>query len=420
MAVIRFATGLFMINRRGLLQGSAAIVVGSLLAGCSADATDALTVLLLEGAIPSVVLKRFQQQNDAPVKFRTATQVQAVFQALQAFQQPVATDTWRRFTPWRAQDQQPATDELASLGDYWLRSAIAQELIQPLSIPADTLDLLPVKWQAFGRRDRTGKLTPDGELWAVPYKLQPLVVIYRHSQFPASAGSKKQPFSSWQDLLAPELRESIALPSHPNIIISLLQKLQTGSFNPSGMKDTDGTDALTAQLDQQLATSFAKLVAQIKTYDSTTALKALINEDVKVVVGWGSDVAIALKRYRDLRVAVPDEGSLLSADMWVQPKSTTSDTVSSTLSSSTLSDAAKAWISFCWQPGPATELSVAQEGISPIFLSEDTTIPDVLREAQLSLKGLQRSEPLLPLSQTAQAAYMNFWQKQLTKSELLN
>ena len=400
-----------MIDRRGLLRGSAGIVVGSLLAGCSAEATDVLSILLLEGAIPAVVLKKFQQQSDVPVKFRTAAQVQTAFQGLQRWQQPQVADGWRRFTPWKKQEQQLAADSLVSLGDYWLESAIAQNLIQPLSIPAATLDLLPVKWQAFGRRDRTGQVDPAGELWAVPYRVQPLVIVYRHSQFLTDAESGKQPFSSWQDLLAPELQDSIALPSHPNIIISLLQKLQTGSFNPSSMDSAAKTDPLAAQLDRQLATPFAELRSQVKTYDSDTALKALINEDVKVVVGWASDVAIALKRYRDLRVAVPDEGSLLSADMWVQPKGTAPSNTPGNPLSNPLSNAAKDWIAFCWQPGPATELSVAQKGISPVFLAEETTVPSVLESSQLSFQALQKSELLLPLSKTAQTAYMDFWQR---------
>ncbi len=402
-----------MIDRRGLLRGSVGIVASSALAGCRASATDALTILLLEGAIPSVVLKKFQQQSDVPVKFQTTAQIQTAFQVLQKWQQPEVADPWRRFTPWRQQDQQAAANDLVSLGDYWLESAIAQDLIQPLSIPAVTLDLLPAKWQAFGRRDRTGKINPAGELWAVPYKLQPLVIVYRHSQFSTNVQSEKQPFGSWQDLLAPELQRSIALPNHPGIIISLLQKLETGSFNPSAVDaavEDDAaragavkTDQLMTQLNRQLTAPFAQLMPQVKTYDSTNALKALINEDVKVVVGWASDVVIALKRYRDLRVAIPDEGSLLSADMWVQPKGNALSGV--------LSDAAKTWISFCWQSGPATELSAAQKGISPIFLDDEKTIPDALGETQLSLQALQKSELLLPLSSTVQTAYMDFWRE---------
>ncbi len=90
-----------MIDRRTLLKGSVGLVIGSALAGCSADAEDTLNLLLLEGAIPSVVLSSFQNQTDTPVKFQTVAQVQTAFQTLQRWQQPEATDTWERFMPWR-------------------------------------------------------------------------------------------------------------------------------------------------------------------------------------------------------------------------------------------------------------------------------------------------------------------------------
>ncbi len=287
-----------------------------------------------------------------------------------------------------------------SLGDYWLTEAIAQDLIEPLTLSAETLDLLPDRWQAFGRRDRNAQITASEQLWGVPYKLQTLVVVYRQSQFPAQSG-KRQPFSSWQDLLAPDLYQSIALPSHPNIVIGLLQKLQTDSFNP----DTNETEQSLTQLEQQLAASFNKLSPQVKTYDSSTALKALVNEDVRAVVAWSGAVDTALKRYQDLKVAIPDEGSLLSMDMWVQPKGTL------------LSSAAEAWVSFCWQTEPATALSITKKGISPVFLETDRQIPEALTRAQPALPALQKSELLLPLSQKVQSTYTKFWQ-QIAAGEL--
>jgi len=390
-----------MIDRRTLLKGSAGLAIGSVLAGCSANAEGTLNLLLLEGAIPSVVLRSFQNQIDTPVKFQTVTQVQTAFQTLQRWQQPEATDAWERFMPWRQSNARAASSNLVSLGDYWLTEAITQNLIEPLTLTAETLNLLPDRWQAFGRRDRNAQINSSEQLWGVPYKLQTLVVVYRQSQFPTQSGQK--PFSSWQDLLAPNLYQNIALPSHPNIIIGLLQKLQTNSFNPD--TSVAETEQSLAQLEQQLAASFDKLAPQVKTYDSSTALKALINEDVKAVVAWSGDVDTALKRYQDLRVAIPDEGSLLSMDMWVQPKGTL------------LSNAAEAWVSFCWQTEPATELSITQKGISPVFLAADSQIPETLTKAQPALSALRKSELLFPLSKSVQSAYTKFWQ-QITASEL--
>ncbi|NJM99072.1 MAG: extracellular solute-binding protein [Phormidesmis sp. RL_2_1] len=96
------------------------------------------------------------------------------------------------------------------------------------------------------------------------------------------------------------------------------------------------------QLVSQFAAPFAQLQQQVKTYDSANQLKALVNEDVKAVVAWSSDVVTALDRYRDLKMVLPEEGSLLSADMWVRPKG------------AQMSPLAQQWIDFCWQTEAAT------------------------------------------------------------------
>lgn len=401
-----------MINRRTLLKGSAGLAISSALAGCSADAEEALTVSVLEGSIPSVVLKRFQNQLDTPVRFQTVAQVQSAFQALQRWQQPQEDDSWRRFMPWRAASGQAAVDDLVSLGDYWLTAAIAQELIEPLPISADLLGQLPAVWQQFVTRDRTGQPSLEGEVWAAPYRLQPLVIVYRASRIASRTAREnadgKPPFSSWRDLLVPELRQSIALPEHPNLVIALLQKLQNGRFNPDTdtLEDLSISDSVqSAQLADQLTTPFNQLHPQVRTYDASTALKALINEDVKVVVAWSADVAVALKRYRDLRSVIPDEGTLLSADLWVRPRISMSRKAADDRI-----EAARDWISFCWQTAPANEIS-ARGGISPIFLTQTAELPEPVRRSHSSLQALRNSEPLLPLSEPLQTAYLSLWQQ---------
>ncbi|MEM8504074.1 MAG: substrate-binding domain-containing protein [Cyanobacteria bacterium P01_D01_bin.1] len=401
-----------MIDRRTLLKGSAGLAVGSALAGCSANAEDALNVLLLEGAVPSVVLTSFQKQTDARVRFQTVAQVQVAFQTLQRWQQPKSLDALSRFMPWRRTDERADTANtanLVSLGDYWLTEAIAQDLIEPLAIPSDELAQLPTTWQQFVKRDRTGQPSSEGEVWAAPYRVQPLMIVYRASQVARGSAARKPPFSSWRDLLAPELRQSIALPEHPNLVMALLQKLQNDRFNasydPSSISSSNQRAAqLTDQVASQLRDAFNQLSSQVKTYDTSTALKALINEDVRVVVAWSGDVAIALKRYRDIKAVIPEEGTLLSADLWVQPKG------------SGLSEAAKSWLSFCSQMGPATELSAAGKGISPVFLSETAKLPDSIKASYFSMKALRNSEPLLPLSEPLQTAYLNLWQRLRTNA----
>ncbi|MGC1309632.1 MAG: extracellular solute-binding protein [Phormidesmis sp.] len=384
-----------MINRRKLLIGTALIALSNAIAACSPAAKAALKITVLEGSIPSEVLKRFRQQLTDSVDFKAASQLSALYQQLQR---------------WAKEEPDPKLSNLVSLGDYWLTNAIAQQLIEPIQIPASTLEKLPTSWVQFVSRDRTGQLASDGALWAAPYKVQSLVIVYRHSQFDSS---DMPPFTSWNDLLRPDLRQQIALPDHPRLVLGLLQKMRNGSFNPAFEKidpapdeqldpgdtppsvDEDQVKALS----RELAEPFAELNAQVKTYDSDNPLKALVNEDVKAVVSWSGDAIATLKRYRDFRVAIPAEGSLFSADMWVRPQG------------ADMSVAAKQWIDFCWQPGPATQISVSGEGISPVFLEASANLPAAIADSLLASVGFQKSEPLLPLPAALQATYLALWQQ---------
>ena len=427
-----------MMNRRTLLLGSMGLAASSLLTGCS-QAENPLQVQLLEGGIPPEVLNSFQKSSEFPVQFQALGQMPLAFQQLQRWQQTAQAPSsdWLRWLPWRQTDAPSAVPHrLVSLGDYWLQSAIAQNLIEPLALSDEQLAPLPLQWQQFVTRDKQGQLpaptaaSDSVSLWAAPYKVQTLMIVYRHSQvrqlteavesgraLPDSSPSESpvsvevnRPFQRWQDLLQPSLRGRIALPDHPNLVIGLLQKMQTGRFNAgfdSSVSSSASVVRLVEKLREQFAAPFAELNQQVRTYDSTTALKALINEDVQVAVAWSGDVQLALQRYRDLRVAVPEEGSLLSADMWVRPKG------------SDLSAAAAAWIDFCWQLAPATQISVSGRGLSPVFLSEavlagtseQVSFPEALASRRQLAEIMQKSEPLLPLPKTMQAAYFTLWEQ---------
>jgi putative spermidine/putrescine transport system substrate-binding protein len=392
-----------MINRRTLLWGTASLALGSLLTSCGGTAANALTISLLEGSVPPEVLKQFRQQASEPVDFQIATQMKSLFQQLQVWQQAALAATANKPDPsrWRLPGlgDRPAAmpSHLVSLSDYWLTSAIAQDLLAPLEISEQTLEKLPVPWQQFVRRERDGQLVATDSsaaaLWAAPYNVQALVIVYRQSQF-----SQDVPFKSWQNLLQPQLAQRLALPDHPRLVIGLLQKMQNGSFNPS-------FESLNQPLQlAQLAQPFAQLNRQVRVYDSSTSLKALINEDIDAAITWSGDVEQALDRYRDLKVAIPQEGSLLSADLWVRPKG------------AQMSAATQSWIDFCWQAGPATQISIAGKGLSPVFLGGATGLPAALNGSLLSASAVQKSEPMLPLPKATQAAYLSLWEQLRTAS----
>ena len=399
-----------MVTRRTLLVGTAGLMASSLLVGCGRN-PEALRVTLLEGAIPPEVLQSFRKQVETPVSFTTLPQIQGIFQALQRWQQmpEEVPPFWRQWLPGAQAAEIPLADNLVSLGDYWLKDAIAQNLIEPLVLPEEIWERLPVEWQQFVSRDDKGLVaTSDStelKLWAAPYKAQSLVIVYRQSQFPQS--DAQSPFQSWRDLLAPELRQRIALPDHPNLGIGLLQKLETGSFNTSFSSRVNSSASipqLVQSLSDELSVPFSQFNRQVKTYDAGNGLKSLINEDVDIVIAWSSDVITALRRYQDLRAVVPAEGSLLSTDLWVQPKGTT------------LSQAAKAWIAFCWTAGAATQLSVSGRGISPTFLGNESELPEALSQSLLVGDALKNSEPLLTLPEAMQSAYVSLWRQLRTNA----
>lgn len=432
-----------MITRRNILLGTAGVVFTSVLTGCQRVSAKAVKVILLEGSIPSEVLQTFRKQADEPISFQLVSQIASVFQQLQAWQQALQDSdqdsdqssgfSIARFLPWVPSKAVPRPDDLVSLGDYWLEGAIAQNLIEPLSLPAASLEKLPPNWQQFARRTAQGEMAAEGSLWAVPYKVQPLVIVYRQSQFPQSSASNP-PFTSWRDLLRPQFRQSLALPDHPRIVIGLAQKIQSGSFNPvlegyssdskgviripateNSSGNSSGSSAalngrLTEGIDSALADTFAQLNQQVKTYDSDNSLKALVNEDVKAVVCWSGDAVAAARRYSDLRIVVPPEGSLLSLDMWVRPQSPQSNG-SGPKSSSEMSAAARQWIDFCWQREPAIQISLSGKGLSPIFLQTGIDLPKTLSASFPFIEAIEKSEPLLPIPQRLQAAYLELWKQ---------
>lgn len=384
-----------MIDRRTVLLGTAGLAVGSLLTGCQ-QAKNALKVSVLEGSVPAEVLKKFRKGSEEPVSFQVVTQMKTLFQQLQGWQSaPQQGFSLRQFLPRTKVEAGSNLDNLVSLGDYWLSSAIAQNLIEPLILPPETLEKLPVTWQQMIARYQNGRSVAEG-LWAAPYKLQSLVIIYRQSQFP---DTENLPFTTWEDLLQPQLKRQIALPDHPRLVLGLVQKMQTGSFNAATAATPIDSLAAAPNI-AQLADRFSQLDQQVKTYDSDNSLKALINEDVKVAVGWSGDAVAALSRYRDLRAVIPAEGSLLSVDMWVRPKG------------AQMSQQAQQWIDFCWQVGPATQISVSGSGLSPIFFGNDATLPVTLKGSLFSSPGVANSEPLLPLPAPVEAAYWQLWQQQ--------
>ncbi|MBE9066289.1 extracellular solute-binding protein [Leptolyngbya cf. ectocarpi LEGE 11479] len=365
-----------MVKRRTVLWG----LVGTAIASCRPSPATALQIKLLARSVPSQILKAFARKT--PTQFEAELTLVEIYQQLQWWrsQTTAPPPLWRRwFSPQTPQTAEktaaPTVDtSLVTLSDPWLDHAIRQDLIQPLPEFAPIAQL-PEPWQRLLRRDQQGKPTAKGELWAVPYRTQGLMIAYQTSMFKPSA----QAIGKWGDLWRPELEGRIAMPNQPRLAVAIVLKALGHSINDEAALTRDDVK------EQLLA-----LYRQVRVFDSQDYLKALVNEDVWLAVGWSGDILATLVRYRRLGALHPQEGTVLTSDLWVSPRN------------SSITPATQDWMDFCWQTPIATQISVSSYGLSPLFFLPGANIPESLPEQMLRLPD--GGEVLLPLTSSGQTA----------------
>ncbi|MEM9265096.1 MAG: extracellular solute-binding protein [Cyanobacteria bacterium P01_F01_bin.13] len=365
-----------MLKRRTVLWG----LLGAAIASCRPNTLSPLRIRLLARSLPSQVLKAFNREN--PTQFDAESALVDIYRQLQwwSSQKGPNPSLWRRLVPITTVNSSDKAVEytvdthLVTLSDPWLESAIRQQLIQPLP-EVSLVSRLPEPWQQLLRRDHQGQpAAPLGQLWAVPYRTQGLMIAYQKSIFKSNTKS----ITKWADLWRPELAGRIAMLNHPRLAAAIVLKALGYSANDEAALAQDDVK------EQLLA-----LYRQVKVFDSQTHLKALVNEDVWLAVGWSGDISATLVRYRRLGAIHPQEGTVLTSDLWVAP------------ANAKLPDAAQAWMEFCWQPPIATQISVSSHGLSPLFFSSGANVPEQLPQQTLLIP--EHSEVLLPLSRGGQA-----------------
>ncbi len=369
-----------MKRRTVLIATASAITTAALGSACNPASRPQLDVRFLERSLPLGVIKVFRSTQAQPkLTFEAESQLAGLFRSLQTWQsdsQP-QPPLWRRWLPNQPQPQPP---DLFTLGDGWLQAAIAQNLIQPLSIEnLDGWQSLPPTWQQLVQRNTAGELDSNGEIWAAPYRSQPLIMAYSDRAVRALG----RPPQTWADLWEPALRDRVALPDSPRLLMGLTLKRQGQSANAA----EQFTDAA-------VQTDLTQLLQQAKTFDSLTSLKALINEDVWVAVTWSGDVISTLQRYRDLQGSFPEEGTLWSSDLWVRPAGAETDPALT-----------NQWIEFCWATATARQISLSTQGISPLYLQPGNADPALGQPLLFpnDASMLEQSEALRPLSSTETA-----------------
>ncbi|MCC5635855.1 extracellular solute-binding protein [Nostoc sp. CHAB 5844] len=379
-------------DRRSFLLNTGGLALAQLLIGCGNNQTK-FSVQLLKGSIPSQVVDKFRQelQQKAQLKFAPVDQIQNLYKQLHSWQEQAKTtdkQAWTRWIPF-TQSQTTAVD-LVSLGDYWLKSAIEQKLIQPLEA-AEVKQLkywsaLDERWRQLVTRNDQGNVDSQGKVWAAPYRWGSTVIVYDRHKFP-QLGWQPQ---DWSDLWRDGLRSRISLLDNPREVIGLVLKKLGKSYN------TENLDTV-PNLEKELQT----LNQQVKLYSSNTYLEPLIIGDTWLAVGWSSDILPLLARYPQLSVVIPQSGTAIWTDLWVRPTSASKSEISSK------------WIDFCWQPEIAKQITLKTRTNSPIF--PDIAAADI-QEPILSLLKTNRqvfnkSEFLLALPTSTAKQYESLFSK---------
>lgn len=372
------------LNRRSFLWGTSLLALAELIGGC--DTPTDFRVELLNGSVPVQLVNRFRRQypQRPGLNFVPKFNLEDLYQQLQA--EAISNSAL-----------------LVMIGDYWLSSAIREELIEPLN-PEDLSQWqqLPQNWQNLVRRNQNGELSdsPESNIWGAPYRWGTTAIAYRVDRFEKLGWTP----TDWEDLWRPECKGRISLLNQGREVIGLTLKKLGYSYNTP---DLDLVPDLKAQLEQ--------LHQNVLLYDSDNYLKPLILGDTWLAVGWSGDISPQLQRQHNIAIAIPKSGTALWSDVWVKPKAT----------SATNNPLVPAWIDFCWQPEIATQMSLLTGATSPIVWGmARADLPKDLRENRQLLPDsdiLERSEFLLPLTVASMQQYQRLWQeiRSVVRSERL-
>ncbi len=398
-------------RRRSFLFGTSTLIISQLLIGCNASQQPQLKVQVLQGSIPGRILKQFQESlsEKSQLKFSPIVQLRELFEQLEYLQKQSKTGKsqsgWFNI-PLPFVKSQPSKVDLVTLGDFWLKDAIKDKLIQPLSDEKlNNWSQLSPKWQELVKRNTQGLVDKQGKIWAAPYRWGSTVIIYRKDKLEKFIRDKlekcqkdnsgecpQDELLDWSDLWQEELKGKISLLNQPREIIGLTLKKLGKSYNTENLQEVPS-------LEEELLA----LNKQVKFYNSTNYIEPLILGDTWLAVGWSNDIVSTLARYPKLGVVVPKSGTALWADLWVKPKS----------SSEAQASLSNKWIDFCWESKTAKQIALLTKANSPISTDISTSdIPEALQEIFLAnTKLFDKSEFLLPLSPSVTKEYDSLFSK---------
>ncbi|MDH6055869.1 extracellular solute-binding protein [Umezakia ovalisporum] len=381
-------------DRRSFFLGAGGLGLSQLLVGCGGSNQTKFNVRLLKGSIPSQIVTQFRRSLEQQVQFNFSPvdQIHDLFKQLQTWQNKSETSNdsfWTRFMPFK-QSHPKVPSDLVTLGDYWLKAAIEEKLIQPLE-EAEVQQLkhwsaLDQRWKQLVKRDNQGNWDTEGDVWAAPYRWGSTVIVYHREKFQSLDWTPQD----WSDLWRDELRERISLLDQSREVVGLVLKKLGASYNTENLNTIP-----------DLKNELRALNQQVKFYSSNNYLEPLIIGDTWLAVGWSTDIMSLLTNYPQLAVVIPKSGTAIWADLWVRPKGVKKDTFASQ------------WIDFCWQPDIAKKISVLTRSNSPI--SFDITSWDLQKPFRNLLHSnsevFNKSEFLRPLPPSAIEQYESLFTK---------
>lgn len=386
-----------MLSRRSFLLISAvSLTTGQLISGCS-DRQKIFKVLLLRGSIPPQLLSDFRKtlSDRTQLDFEPQSQLSKLFSLLENWQQQQENESKEAKGLVALVNRTEMSADLVTLSDYRLASAIKQKLIQPLdTTKLNNWDKLPSSWQKLVSRNLQGDIDSQGKVYGAPYRWGNTIIAYRSDKFKSLGWTP----TDWSDLWRPELQENISLLNEPREVVGLTLKKLGYSYNTSDLTQVSN-----------LKSELEALHKQVKFYSSDNYLQPLILGDTWLAVGWSTDILPLLKRYSNIKIAVPKSGTSLWTDLWVRPAYSSVAVESENLA---MSDR---WIDFCWQSKSANQISLFTNAISPILAAnKPADLPQNWQNKfflEESLAVLPKSDFLKPISADLEEQYKSLWQQ---------
>jgi putative spermidine/putrescine transport system substrate-binding protein len=386
-------------HRRSFLLTLGSLAIGSGLSSCQGRDAATLRVVALKNTIPAQLIGGFSKSIAPPPKIELVPEAQFadILTLLQTWHKTGEAEARGLkvplIPPAKGAEYIP---NLASMGDAWLPTAITEKIIQPIetkNIPS--WSKLDSRWREIAQRDERGNSSANGQIWGVPYSWGTTVIIYRKDRLADEQIPLPQ---DWADLWQPKLNQRISLLDRSREVIGLTLKKLGYSYN---QPDLDRISNLKSELE--------KLDRQVKFYSADNYLQPLIMGDTWVAVGWSGDVTDLVKNNPNIGAIVPNSGTAISTNLWVQP------TVKTQAGQGDLTKLVDRWLDYCLQLRSSNEISLLTAGTAPLLTSLDASqiLADVRNDrlALLPKTILDKSEFIYPLSSTSQAQFDRLWRE---------